>query len=832
MLFPSHSALCEGNPLDAVPHNREAKITVQMLCLSFEKQKITVPIPCVSSNELIQTFTCSIKDMDVSRMKRKGSCRQQALTTMVRVSYFSFSIVLVLIRTFHVGPICFVSRVGLWTRFGKATGYRKSPNCPWHFVRLRAVRRLGLARSGGSEFYDPGPSSSVTTPTFSCYMRANPFSKEKVEYLKAHNRRLKEFGPRPYMIGEYPEIPRHYPGVRVVYQWDQIDAVTDRLYYIPQRWTYHRDHLTLPTAKARRELPPQDIKYATDATLRGVVSFEEAKRRAASPSPCRPQGQRRENAPGSAVSRAVSLGSTMTAQTGGRRPRPRSCLPRAPTPQPGQEELTIQLAPLLPRKSFSKRHSRSQTPTFSVCSEQSWDSVSANRNIQLPQAENSSVTKRPPARNASCAQRPPTGISRPATATTVITRKSRSSSRPSTAVSRRTRWSDIADDAVSLNSSILELLQTITATDGKLRPLSPRADRARTRSEKPPSPETDYSEYPITTTNNISNTEILSDSDDSEYHFVVTSNFRQQNESETNLNSTNTGRKAETELPVHNGIKTCKCSYLPLAKGSDVKTAADFERKFVSNKSEKDANPPLPQENNRQFNIETIRPSMKTASMDFGEKQSNMKLSPKHSPVSVGACHCHGNSKHVSEFTFPCRSASPILGEIASPGSKALVLSGCGVTDHQVDVGSNKEMFMYHQKYAMEKSQAYTLEEQVPSHGEIMRQSSQDNIAPKVKYDHDDGKLMDSCQDKSEYNISNALTENPEIPLSLSQPSSVTGRSSTLSSEESVSHAEYLLINETAMKNETNVRSHEKDQTDGDGHGQINQQLERGEDTD
>ncbi|XP_055887174.1 uncharacterized protein LOC129926523 isoform X2 [Biomphalaria glabrata] len=80
------------------------------------------------------------------------------------------------------------------------------------------------------------PSASLHRPTFSTYMRANPFSKVKAIYLMDHQRRLADLGDRPYKRKIYPELPPHYPGTWCVYSWPEIETVVDRLYTIPRHW--------------------------------------------------------------------------------------------------------------------------------------------------------------------------------------------------------------------------------------------------------------------------------------------------------------------------------------------------------------------------------------------------------------------------------------------------------------------------------------------------------------------------------------------------------------------------------------------------------------------
>ena len=590
---------------------------------------------------------------------------------------------------------------------------------------------------------------------------------------------MKEFGSRPYLKGDYPEIPRHYPGVRVVYQWDQIDAVTDRLYYIPQRWTYHRDHLTTPVTKARRDLPPQDIDYAKNATLRGVVSYTESQRRAASPSPCRPPGHRRPPLPGSAVSRATSKGSTLTADTRGRRQRPRSCLPRAPTPQQGEEQPAVQLTPLLPRKPPTGLPSRPQTPA-SQCSDYSWDTTSHDGFPVRPQTGNSSHTQRHSASN-----------SRPATAATTTTiRRSRSLGRPSTAVSRRTRWSDVADDAQSLNSSILDLLQTITATDGKLKPLSPRANRARSNGNRSNSSESGSSGYPNTTTK----TGPQSNSNGSNYVQNAISNAKSYNANGIDRNDTADTSDKKSNAVIAETPAFSKSKPENLLK--DLGKASNAEKE-----QEEHASSSMPGSSffsgQADARAEICQyPIQKTASIDFGLNQPDTRLSRKRDFVMTA--HCNYEEKLGSELdqsklykSSPTENASTRLSGTAE---KALVLAsgkrGNINNDQYVTIKPVQEEGGIRMRYLDLNGTSSTNEDiSKPSSTNTASQ----NVGEKSAQGDVDQPSVETPHGLS-LNTSSLMNtgEKLDMPLSLSQSSD---RSS---SGDSSSQAEYLVISETS----------------------------------
>ncbi|RUS80208.1 hypothetical protein EGW08_012033 [Elysia chlorotica] len=624
---------------------------------------------------------------------------------------------------------------------------------------------------------NPGPSPSLVTPTFSCYMRANPFSREKAEYLKAHQRRMKEFGPRPYMVGDYPELPRHYPGVRVVYQWDQIDAVTERLYYIPQRWTYHRDPPTLPTAKARREPPAKDIARAASATLRGVVPYSELHRRAASQSPSRSPGSRRPPT-GSAVSRTGSQGTTLTGQTRGRRQRPRTCLPRARTPQPGEEQPIVKLTPLLPRKPPTGITSRSQTPS-SIYSDQAVDKSNLDSSFERSLTRNSNHIQQSSEKN-----------SRPVTATTSsASRRTRSLSRPATAVSRRTRWSDVADDAQSLNSSILELLQTISATDGKLKPLSPRADRMR--GDRKASPGSDSSGY-------------LNDDDKPNPRIDSATSDKVLN---SIPNFGKTGFDSQTYgSPVFaqdlSGSLTLSQSTRQDCQKHSQKAKEDHDNKPGS------WNAPgssflAPEQTDVKPNIdETL--ATDSASIDLGKYQNNRKSSPKANSVIVAHCKCTKGHESKHEYNnLMSESVSPQKPQALEMESKpAFVHHEISKENQLPTIQSKSNGLKLSTKYLEENKEEDT----------NMEHPTLANV------DHETETSSDSSGGKRSPKPIGTL----DIPL-LPSPTS---------SEGSSSQAEYLLVSGSSTETKSRPQSH-KDQGSEQTQPQLVDETHlRGEDSD
>ncbi|GFR93438.1 hypothetical protein ElyMa_004378100 [Elysia marginata] len=620
------------------------------------------------------------------------------------------------------------------------------------------------------------------------------------EYLKAHQRRMKEFGPRPYMTGDYPELPRHYPGVRVVYEWDQIDAVTDRLYYIPQRWTYHRDHLTLPTAKARRELPAQDIDYAKSATLRGVVSYAESQRRATSPSPCRPPGATRPPHPGSAVSRAISQGSNLTSQTRSGRQRPRTCLPRARTPQPGEEQPPVQLVPLLPRKPPSGLPPRSQTPS-SQCSAQTLDSTDIDHRFRRPLTRNSNYT-----------QRPSRSHSRPATATTTTeTRRNRSLRRPSTGVSRRTRWSDIADDTDSLNSSILELLQTISATDGKLKPLSPRADRRQTQKGRTGSPESCYSRYPNTAVKG-------SPRSDSGFDYTqrVLSNFES-----IGMNCSDS-TKGEYDTSVHAGDYTEEMTH---SQSKFTICNSDHQETQIKNDNKTKDFDSWQMPGHSFFTSEQVNGETKTGPcqtnnsvcIDFGEDQKNAKLFTQNNSAVAAS----GNTPSMHESELGCKDHFKSL----TPKHATNHTSGA-LEKSSVPMPKDQEAF----KNGMSLQKSSHISE-----GWVKNGSSKVDGTAVIEKAHLNSPTINHDESEKSSDLSESIdvlapVGNLQIPLSPSQSSS-TGRTS---SGESSSQAEYLVVSGTSntgteMEDQDQVHTYIKQKDDDTAQPDKN---ERGEDSD
>ena len=595
------------------------------------------------------------------------------------------------------------------------------------------------------------------------------------EYLKAHHRRMKEFGPRPYMQGDYPELPRHYPGVRAVYQWDQIDAVTDRLYYIPQRWTYHRDHLTLPTAKARRELPAQDIGYAASATLRGVVSYSESQRRAASQSPCRSPGSRRPPPSGSAVSRTASQGTSLTAQTRGRRQRPRTCLPRAKTPQPGEEQPPVQLTPLLPRKPPTGIPSRSHTPS-SQHSEQTLDLTDVDSPSERTLTRNSNHIQRSSVRN-----------SRPATATTSsATRRTRSLSRPSTAVSRRTRWSDIADDTESLNSSILELLQTISATDGKLKPLSPRADRTRFAADRTSSTGSTFSGCPDPS----AKTKHMLDTDTSDKMRNFISNFQTSEKSSPDSQSYGSTVSAQG-VPEGSMISHSKLLWEKDHQNA-TQTASEAGNSEIGVHGS--WNGPgssffVSEQTDVRAKIDHQSPASKSASIDFGINKHNTKLSSKTNSARIAQR--HGPKAHELEPECNIQSKN-LVSQPATPQiPRALKLAPEPVSaNHET---SEKSPFLKN----------YSNNSEVDLNERCLEGNEKEDAereSPRLTYgDHHEA---ETASDSSGKRLTSAPAEKLEIPLSLSQTSD-TDRSSGGSS----SQAEYLLVSRASNESEGRLHS-------------------------
>ncbi|KAH9523736.1 hypothetical protein Btru_040783 [Bulinus truncatus] len=144
------------------------------------------------------------------------------------------------------------------------------------------------------------PSASLHRPTFSTYMRANPFSKIKAVYLMDHQRRLAELGDRPYLRQLYPELPVHYPGTWCVYSWPDIEAVVDRLYTIPRHWQVPNRTAAPGRARLSVDSPPvcklsRGQQSRTSAEFRPGSSLSSRLTYSTSTSYCRSAGSQRMN---------------------------------------------------------------------------------------------------------------------------------------------------------------------------------------------------------------------------------------------------------------------------------------------------------------------------------------------------------------------------------------------------------------------------------------------------------------------------------------------------------------------------------------------------------